>query len=235
MRQPAGREAYPGDVFHIHARLLERSAKLSKELGGGSLTALPIAQTEGGNLSAYIPTNLISITDGQIVLSSKLFAEGQKPAVDIGPQRQPGRRQDPGAGAARAGREPPARLRPVPEVELFTRFSTTLDPRTQAQIDHGRRIRAVLTQPQHVPMSLAHEAAELLALREGLLDALPLDRMEAFKAQAPAWLDERCKAVMERIETDRTLEEADRALLRAALSDLADSLKPAPAPAAPPS
>ena len=224
MRQPSGREAYPGDVFHIHARMLERAAKLSKARGGGSLTALPIAQTEAGNLSAYIPTNLISITDGQIVLSSKLFYGGQKPAVDVGlsVSRVGGKTQAP------VLRELAETLRldyaQFLELELFTRFSTTLDPRTQAQIDHGRRIRAVLTQGQHAPMSLAAEAAEFLALREKVLETLPLDRIDAFKARLPAWLEQRCKPALERIETERTLSQDDRSELVAAMSALAGSL-----------
>ncbi|QUD89540.1 F0F1 ATP synthase subunit alpha [Phenylobacterium montanum] len=226
MRQPSGREAYPGDVFHIHARLLERAAKLSAALGGGTLTALPIAQTEAGNLSAYIPTNLISITDGQIVLSAKLFGEGQKPAVDIGlsVSRVGGKTQAP------VLRELAETLRldyaQFLELELFTRFSTTLDPRTQAQIEHGRRIRAVLTQAQYAPLSLAHEAAELLALHDGLLDGLPLDRIEAFKHQLPAWLEQSCKGVLDRIEAERTLDPSDRDRLRAAIEDLVKTLTP---------
>ncbi|HTX50661.1 MAG TPA: F0F1 ATP synthase subunit alpha [Caulobacteraceae bacterium] len=233
MRQPSGREAYPGDIFHIHARLLERAAKLSKARGGGSLTALPIAQTEAGNLSAYIPTNLISITDGQIVLSSKLFYEGQKPAVDIGlsVSRVGGKTQAP------VLRELAESLRldyaQFLELELFTRFSTTLDARTQTQIDHGRRIRAVLTQAQYAPLSLAEEAAELLALHDGLLDRLPLGQVEAFKQRLGARLAERCGAEMERVETERRLEEADRRELRQAISDLVATLAPPTTGAAP--
>jgi F-type H+-transporting ATPase subunit alpha len=232
MRQPSGREAYPGDVFHIHARLLERAARLSPALGGGSLTALPIAQTEAGNLSAYIPTNLISITDGQIVLTSKLFDEGQKPAVDIGlsVSRVGGKAQAP------ILRELAETLRldyaQFLELELFTRFSTTLDPRTQAQIDHGRRIRAILTQPRFAPLSLAHETAELLALHDGLLDALALDQIESFKRQLPEWLVARCKALLDRVETERQLDKAERSQLSGVIAALIDTLKPAPAVAA---
>ncbi|WP_293451595.1 F0F1 ATP synthase subunit alpha [Phenylobacterium sp.] len=227
MRQPSGREAYPGDVFHIHARMLERAAKLSPALGGGSLTALPIAQTEGGNLSAYIPTNLISITDGQIVLSSKLFDEGQKPAVDIGlsVSRVGGKTQAPVlkdlAGGLRLD------YAQFLELELFTRFSTTLDPRTQARIDHGRRIRAILTQPQYAPMPLANEVAELFALQEGLLDALPLDRIDAFRAQTPGWLEAHCGPLMTRIETERRLDPAARDELKDSLTRLAQAVAPA--------
>ncbi len=224
MRQPSGREAYPGDVFYIQARMLERAAKLSPERGGGSITALPIAQTEGGNLSAYIPTNLISIADGQIVLSSKLFYEGQKPAVDIGlsVSRVGGKTQAPVLRAlAESLRLDYAQFL---ELEMFTRFSTTLDSRTQAQIDHGRRIRAVLTQPQYAPLSLGHEAAELLALHDDLLEQLPLERIEAFKAQLVAWLDVHCPEVLARLEAERRLEDADRARLREVLSGLVASL-----------
>jgi F-type H+-transporting ATPase subunit alpha len=233
MRQPSGREAYPGDVFHIQARLLERAAKLSKDLGGGSLTALPIAQTEASNLSAYIPTNLISITDGQIVLSSKLFDEGQKPAVDIGlsVSRVGGKAQAPILkDLAETLRLDYAQFL---EVELFTRFSTTLDARTQAQIDHGRRIRAILTQPRFAPLSLAHEAAEFLALHDGLLDALPLDRMDEFKSQLPGWLDKHCKGVLERLETERQLDQAERKQLSSATAALVETLKPVSAKAKP--
>jgi F-type H+-transporting ATPase subunit alpha len=225
MRQPSGREAYPGDIFHIQARMLERASKLSPELGGGSLTALPIAQTEAGNLSAYIPTNLISITDGQIVLSSKLFDEGQKPAVDIGlsVSRVGGKAQAP------ILRELAESLRldysQFLEIELFTRFSTTVDPRTQAQIDHGRRIRAVLTQPRFAPLSLAREACELLALHEGLLDQIPLARIDVFKRMLPGWLDERCKTLLDRLEVERELDPADRLQIVAAIAALVETLK----------
>jgi F-type H+-transporting ATPase subunit alpha len=224
MRQPAGREAYPGDVFHIHARLLERAAKLSDARGGGSLTALPIAQTEAGNLSAYIPTNLISITDGQIVLSAKLFDEGQKPAVDIGlsVSRVGGKTQPPVLKALSES----LRLEYAQflELELFTRFSTTLDVRTQAQIEHGRRIRAMLSQPQYAPLSLAHEAAELLALHERILDALPLDKIATFRAQLPGWLEARCKSALDRIDACGRLEEPQHVQLRDAISALVATL-----------
>jgi F-type H+-transporting ATPase subunit alpha len=233
MRQPSGREAYPGDVFHIHARLLERAAKLSPALGGGSLTALPIAQTEAGNLSAYIPTNLISITDGQIVLSAKLFYEGQKPAVDIGlsVSRVGGKTQAP------VLRDLAETLRldyaQFLELELFTRFSTTLDPRTQAQIDHGRRIRAIFTQPLFAPLTLANEAAELLALREGLLDPLPLALIETFKRRLPEWLTRTVRDLVERIETGRRLDDGDRRALSGAVAALIATLQPAAAVAPP--
>ena len=166
-RQSPGREAYPGDVFYVHARLLERAAKLSKEKGGGSLTALPIAETDAGNLSAYIPTNLISITDGQIVLDAKLFHEGQKPAVDVGTSvsRVGGKTQ------ARALREAAETLRldyaQFLELEMFTRFGGMPDARVRDQLTRGARIRAILDQPQHAPLRLADEVALVLAVQSG--------------------------------------------------------------------
>ncbi len=171
-RQSPGREAYPGDVFYVHARLLERAAKLSEEKGGGSLTALPIAETDAGNLSAYIPTNLISITDGQIVLNTKLFHEGQKPAVDVGTSvsRVGGKTQAP---ALRAAAET-LRLDYAQflELETFTRFGGMPDTRIRDQLTRGARIRAILDQPQHSPLRLADEVALIVAVQSGLLDQL---------------------------------------------------------------
>jgi F-type H+/Na+-transporting ATPase subunit alpha len=172
MQQPPGREAYPGDIFHLHARLLERAAMLSKEQGGGSLTALPIAQTEAGNLAAYIPTNLISITDGQIVLDAKQFHLGQLPAVDTGlsVSRVGGKTQAP------LMREAVSSLRleyaQFQELEQFTRFGTQLDPKVHQQIARGRRIRAALAQPRLVPQSVATQIALVIALQAGLFDAV---------------------------------------------------------------
>lgn len=181
-RQSPGREAYPGDIFYVHARLLERAAKLSKEKGGGSLTALPIAETDAGNLSAYIPTNLISITDGQIVLDARLFHEGQKPAVDVGTSvsRVGGKTQ------ALALREAAETVRldyaQFLELEMFTRFGGMPDQRVRNQLTRGARIRAILGQPQHAPLRLAEEVALLRALQSGLLDELPLPAVAAFRA-----------------------------------------------------
>jgi F-type H+-transporting ATPase subunit alpha len=187
-RQSPGREAYPGDVFYVHARLLERAAKLSEANGGGSLTALPIAQTEAGNLSAYIPTNLISITDGQIVLDARLFQEGQKPADDVGVSvsRVGGKTQ------ARALRDAAKSLRldyaQFLEIEVFTRFGGTIEPRVQAQLTRGQRLRAILRQKQHSPMRLMDEVALVLAVQGGLLDKLTLDQVSAFRSALPAAL-----------------------------------------------
>ncbi|HXW23059.1 MAG TPA: F0F1 ATP synthase subunit alpha, partial [Rhodomicrobium sp.] len=190
LRRPPGREAYPGDIFYIHSRLLERSAKLAHERGGGSLTALPIAETQASNISAYIPTNLISITDGQIYLDPRLFYADQKPAIDVG------------KSVSRVGGKTQALvLKPLSEslrleyaqfleLEVFTRFGTMVDERARKVIEHGRRIRAVLGQEQFAPLALGVQVALLCALNDGVLDDMPLDRVGAFRSTLAPWLAE---------------------------------------------
>ncbi len=230
LRNPPAREAYPGDIFYIHARLLERAAKLSPERGGGSLTALPIAETQAGDLTAYIPTNLISITDGQIYLEPKLFNEGQKPAVNVGlsVSRVGGKTQP------RAVRELAGELKltyaQFLELEVFTRFGSMIDAETRRRIEHGRRIRAILAQPQLRPLSLAEEVALLLAVREQKLDAVPLEAIEAFKAEIGVRLRAECPQAVARIEASGLLSPDDRAAL---LKVIAASLPAAPAAPAP--
>ena len=230
-RQSPGREAYPGDVFYLHARLLERAAKLSTERGGGSLTALPIAETDAGNLSAYIPTNLISIADGQIVLDARLFHEGRKPAVDAGTSvsRVGGKTQAP------ALREAAERLRldyaQFLELEMFTRFGGMPDARVRAQLTRGERIRAILDQPRHAPLRLADETALVLAVQFGLLDPLPLVAVGAFRRGLPDALDRSCPGVVRAIERTGTLDEASAATLREALRAFASSFAPSAPPA----
>lgn len=230
LRRPPGREAYPGDIFYIHSRLLERGSKLSEASGGGSLTILPIIETQAGNLSAYIPTNLISITDGQIYFEPKLFYEGHKPAVNVG------------LSVSRVGsktqapiiRENSARLKlsyaQFTELEVFTRFGAMVDERTHARIEHGRRIRAILAQPRFAPRSLAVEAALLLALREELLDPLSLEDVEQVKSRITPWLSEHCQPVVAHLERDGALTDDDRGLLldtlRALIASISDAASP---------
>jgi F-type H+-transporting ATPase subunit alpha len=222
--QPPGREAYPGDVFYVHARLLERAAKLCADKGGGSLTALPIAETEAGNLSAYIPTNLISITDGQIVLDTQLFHAGHMPAVDTG------------LSVSRVGGKTQAPiLRKVVEtmrldyaqfleLEMFTRFGASLDARVQAKITRGERTRAVLAQAQFAALPLATEVALLLALQRGVLDAMPVEKIESFKSALPAWLAGAGKALADLV-TGGTLPGAEHlADITVLLNNLAATL-----------
>jgi proton translocating ATP synthase F1 alpha subunit len=172
----------------VHSRLLERAAKLAPGRGGGSLTALPIAETQAGNLSAYIPTNLISITDGQIYLDPRLFYENQKPAVDVGRSvsRVGGKAQAPVIKAlAESLRLEYAQFL---ELEVFTRFGTLVDERTRRVIEHGRRIRAVFTQPQYEPLSVGEETALLLALDERLLDDMPVELVRVFRDRLCDWV-----------------------------------------------
>jgi len=187
--EPPGREAYPGDIFYVHARMLERAAKLSPELGGGSLSALPIAETDAGNLSAYIPTNLISITDGQIVMDTQLFAANQRPAIDVGlsVSRVGGKAQDPALRAV-AGR---LRLDYAQflELEMFTRFGGMSDGRVKAQITRGERIRSLITQPRFSALRVLDQVALLAALAEGAFDTLNDAQVVSLREQLPAYLD----------------------------------------------
>jgi F-type H+/Na+-transporting ATPase subunit alpha len=223
-RQSPGREAYPGDVFYIHARLLERAAKLSKERGGGSLTALPIAETDSGNLSAYIPTNLISITDGQIVLDAALFHQGQKPAVDVGlsVSRVGGKTQAPSlrdaAGTLRLD------YAQFLELEVFTRFGGMPEGRVRDQLKRGERIRAILRQPQHAPFRLADEVALMLAVQSGLLDPLSLDAVAAFRSGLPAALDRDAAEILDAVSESGDMAAETREGLMTAITRLAKSL-----------
>ena len=177
LRRPPGREAFPGDIFYIHSRLLERATHLRRELGGGSLTALPIIETEAQNISAYIPTNLISITDGQIYLSPSLFELGVLPAVDVGKSvSRVGGKAQRAAYSAVAG-DLKLSYAQFEELETFARFGARLDQDTRKIIEHGRRIRACLKQPEFAPVSVPAQIAVLLALTAVLFDPVPLDQM----------------------------------------------------------
>ena len=220
LRRPPGREAYPGDVFYLHARLLERAAKLVPGKGGGSLTALPIAETQAGNLSAYIPTNLISITDGQVTLDAKLFQEGQKPAVDVGRSvsRVGGRAQPaPLRGLAETLRLDYAQFL---ELEVFTRFGGMMDEKTRKAVAHGQRVRALLAQRHLAPQPLALQVAQLLALADGTLDRVPVEAVPRFRAALAALLEGRGAALAARFATG-DMGESTRAELRALAAEAA--------------
>lgn len=189
LQRPPGREAFPGDIFHLHARLLERSAKLSENAGGGSLTCLPVVETQAGNLSAYIPTNLISITDGQIVLDARQFQAGQRPAVDVGRSvSRVGARTQP-----RVLRQLAERLKleyaQFLELEAFTRFGGLVDERTRLTVERGRQLRVLLAQRQGHPRSLAAEVALLLAHSENLTEGLDLAAVERVRDAVTASVD----------------------------------------------
>ncbi|MCT7674050.1 MAG: F0F1 ATP synthase subunit alpha [Lactobacillus mulieris] len=181
IRRPPGREAYPGDVFYIHSRLLERSAKLSDKLGGGSLTALPFIQTEAGDISAYIPTNVISITDGQIFLQSDLFFAGTRPAIDAGASVS----RVGGSAQIKAMKKVAGTLRvdlaSFRELESFAQFGSDLDQATQAKLNRGRRIVEVLKQPLHEPLPVEKQVLILYALTHGFLDSIPVEDVARYE------------------------------------------------------
>ncbi len=225
LRRPPGREAFPGDIFYIHSRLLERSTHLRPELGGGSITALPIVETEAQNLSAYIPTNLISITDGQIYLSPTLFDKGVLPAVDVGKSvsRVGGKTQ------RKAYRLVAGDLRlsyaQFEELETFARFGTRLDERTRLLLERGRRVREILKQNQYAPISAAEQIAVLLAVTKGVFDQIPLEEVPEMERKVRAAMLESAADIAERVQRDEVLEEED---LRQLVEKLEDACRPRP-------
>ncbi len=210
LRRPPGREAFPGDIFYIHSRLLERATRLRPELGGGSLTAVPIIQTEAQNISAYIPTNLISITDGQVYLSPSLFQRGILPAVDVGKSvSRIGGKAQLAAYHAVAG---PLKLEysQFEELELFSRFGTKLDEQTRKTIEHGQRIRECLKQSQYRTLSVKEQLVVLLALTAGLFDRIPLDAVAEAEQAAVEVAAALPAEIQDRILSGRPLNSADR-------------------------
>ena len=210
LRRPPGREAFPGDIFYLHSRLLERSTHLCERLGGGSLTALAIAETNAQNLAAYIPTNLISITDGQIYLSPELFQKGMLPAVDVGRSvsRVGGKTQLP-AYRAVAG-DLRLSYSQFEELESFSRFSSRLDEETRATLERGRRVREILKQRQYQTESVPEQIAALLAVTEGLLDAVDLPQIGRAEASIRADVRTSLPDVCERIDDGQQLSVIDR-------------------------
>ncbi len=210
LRRPPGREAFPGDIFYIHSRLLERATHLRPELGGGSLTALPIIETEAQDISAYIPTNLISITDGQIYLSPGLFELGVLPAVDVGRSvSRVGGKAQRAAYRAVAGALKLAYAQ-FEELEAFSRFGARLDEPTRQQLEHGRRIRACLKQQEFSPLAVPVQITVLLALTAGLFDRVPLPRMD--EAERAVWSAAATMSseLAQRLELEETLTAEDR-------------------------
>jgi F-type H+-transporting ATPase subunit alpha len=228
LRRPPGREAFPGDIFYIHSRLLERATHLRAERGGGSLTALPIIETEAQNISAYIPTNLISITDGQIYLSPSLFELGVLPAVDVGKSvSRVGGKAQRAAYRAVAGDLKLAYAQ-FEELETFARFGARLDEDTRKIIEHGRRIRACLKQPEFAPVSVPAQIAVLLALTAELFDRVPLDRMTDAERAVRRAAEEIPAEVRERLDTADKLSDEDRAAIIDIARKALDEFQPEP-------
>ena len=216
LRRPPGREAFPGDIFYIHSRLLERATHLRKELGGGSLTALPIVATEAQNIAAYIPTNIISITDGQIYLSPDLFQKGILPAVDVGKSvsRVGGKTQLP------VYRSVAGNLRlsysQFEELEKFARFSTRLDEQTRKTLERGRRVREVLKQDQYKPFTVTEQIAVLLSVTEGVFDSLPVEVIGEAAQSIRTSVREQLPDISEKIHTGNKLSDEDKKAIVAA-------------------
>ena len=217
LRRPPGREAYPGDVFYLHSRLLERAAKLSDELGGGSMTALPFIETQAGDISAYIATNVISITDGQIFLENDLFYSGIRPAIDAGSSVS----RVGGSAQIKAMKKVAGTLRldlaSFRELEAFTQFGSDLDAATQAKLNRGRRTVEVLKQPLHEPLAVQYQVLILYALTHGFLDTVPVDDILAFESQLFDFFDANHKDLLETIVTTKALPAED--LLDAAIQE----------------
>jgi F-type H+/Na+-transporting ATPase subunit alpha len=219
LRRPPGREAYPGDVFYLHSRLLERAAKLSDAHGGGSLTALPIIETQAGDVSAYIPTNVISITDGQIFLEPDLFYAGVRPAVNVGISVS----RVGGAAQVKAMKKVAGRLRldlaQFRELEAFAQFGSDLDAATQRQLARGERTVEILKQPQYAPMSVERQIAVIYAVTNGHLDEVPVERVGAWERGFLDFLEAQHDDFLTSLRTGKVLTEELEATLKAALAD----------------
>ncbi len=225
LRRPPGREAYPGDVFYLHSRLLERAAKLEAEYGGGSMTALPVIETQAGDVSAYIPTNVISITDGQIYLEPDLFNAGIRPAVNPGISVS----RVGGAAQRRAMRQVAGRLRldlsQFRDLQAFAQFgSSDLDAATRRQLERGQRIVEVLKQPNNAPMPLSQQVSILYAVANGFLDDVPVERVAAFEAAFNAFAESNHPEIGKAILTEGQLSDDTQKALSAALTEFKQSV-----------
>jgi len=220
LRRPPGREAYPGDVFYLHSRLLERAAKLADEHGGGSLTALPIIETQAGDISAYIPTNVISITDGQIYLESDLFNAGVRPALNVGLSVS----RVGGSAQTRAMKKVAGKLRmdlaQYRELVTFAQFGAAeLDKTTRAQLERGQRITEVLKQPQYVPMNVEKEVSILYAVINGYLDEVPVDKVMAFEGAFHRFMETSHPEIGQRIDTEKQISDETEEALKQAINE----------------
>ena len=231
LRRPAGREAYPGDVFYLHSRLLERCAKLSDEHGGGSLTGLPIVETKGGDVSAYIPTNAISITDGQIYLETDLFNSGVRPAINVGISVS----RVGGAAQIKAMKQVAGRLRidlaQYRELEAFAEFGSELDRASQQQLERGARVVEVLKQLQYEPMPIERQVVSIWAVTNGVLDDIPVDDCKRFEEELLEYVGTRHGEIYEHLRTEGTMTDEIEETLRSAAEEFAKQFAPSEAAA----
>ena len=222
LRRPPGREAYPGDVFYLHSRLLERAAKLNEELGSGSMTALPVVETQEGDVSAYIPTNVISITDGQIFLSSDLFNSGIRPAINVGISvSRVGSSAQPKAMKKVAGKLK-LELAQFGELEAFAQFASDLDQATQNQLARGQRLRELLKQPQSSPLSLENQVATIYAGTNGYLDKINVEKVGSFLAGLREFLSTRKSQFGKEIQSTSAFTDSAEASLKEGLSEFSE-------------
>jgi len=221
LRRPPGREAYPGDVFYLHSRLLERAAKLKSDLGGGSLTALPIIETQAGDLSAYIPTNVISITDGQIFLESDLFNQGVRPAINVGNSVS----RVGGSAQIKAMRQVAGTLRldlaQYRELAAFAQFGSDLDKATQSQLNRGARLVEILKQPQYVPLPVERQVAIIFAGTNGYLDTLPLSDVRQYETELYKFMETRHPGLIRSIAEKKQLDDQIKGSLEQAVKEFA--------------
>jgi F-type H+/Na+-transporting ATPase subunit alpha len=219
LRRPPGREAYPGDVFYLHSRLLERAAKLKKELGGGSLTALPIIETQAGDLSAYIPTNVISITDGQIFLESDLFHQGVRPAINVGNSVS----RVGGSAQVKAMRQVAGTLRldlaQYRELAAFAQFGSDLDKATLNQLNRGRRLVEVLKQPQYQPLAVGKQVIIIYAATNGYLDPIPVEQVKSYDAELFRFIETRKTELVKKLVEKKQIDDEVKPELNAALEE----------------
>ncbi|MBA3832538.1 MAG: F0F1 ATP synthase subunit alpha [Chthoniobacterales bacterium] len=219
LKRPSGREAYPGDVFYLHSRLLERSARVSEEAGGGSLTALPIIETQAGDVSAYIPTNVISITDGQIYLETDLFFQGIRPAISVGLSVS----RVGSAAQIKAIKQVAGKIKldlaQFRELAAFAQFGSDLDAATKARLDRGQRIVELFKQIQYNPIPVEEQVAVLWAMQNGYLDPIPVDRVKQFQAKLQDYLQTRKESVLASIRTKKAIDKDLEAELAGALND----------------
>lgn len=223
LKRPPGREAYPGDVFYLHSRLLERSAKLNEEHGGGSITALPIIETQAGDVSAYIPTNVISITDGQIFLESDLFYKGVRPALNVGISVS----RVGSSAQIKAMKKVAGKLRldlaQFKELEAFAQFGSDLDEKTKMQIERGRRTVEILKQGQYEPMAVEHQVAIIYALTNGFLDDVAVEKIKTWEDEFHKYLDSQAKEVINLITEKKELSEEVIAGIEKAVKDFKET------------
>ncbi|MBT3596136.1 MAG: F0F1 ATP synthase subunit alpha [Verrucomicrobia bacterium] len=223
LKRPSGREAYPGDVFYLHSRLLERSARVNENYGNGSLTALPIIETQAGDVSAYIPTNVISITDGQIYLETDLFYQGIRPAISVGLSVS----RVGSACQIKAMKQVSGRIKlelaQFRELAAFAQFGSDLDAKTQAQLERGKRIVEVFKQPQYNPMSVELQVAVLWAVQNGHFDKVDVDKVKDFQAKLTDFLSTRKEDLLSRIRAEKKVSDEIAADLKSAIEDFADT------------